>query len=144
MKPQHLEVAGLREDGKQAIMSKRRENRTLLFLTLSYRGLPAGEAATLPSFLWMSSSKKSSCWCKGIDWHSQLHLQIHFVFSVSFLTLYRIPKHWQMQNINMDSSAQFSQVFYTDGINMQAEFDIKIHSWGISVGDLDYTWSTIS
>lgn len=144
MKPQHLEVAGLKEDGKQAIMSKRRENRTQLFLTLSYGALPAGEAATLPSFLWMSSSKKSSRWYRGVDWNSQLHLQIHFVFSVSFLTLYRIPKHWQMQNINIDSSAQFSQGFYTGGIDMQAEFAIKIHYWGISVGDLDYTRSTIS
>lgn len=36
MKPQHLEVAGLREDGKQAIKSKTGKNRKLLFLTLSY------------------------------------------------------------------------------------------------------------
>lgn len=49
-----------------------------------------------------------------------------------------------MQDINMDSSAQFSQVFYPGGINKQAEFSIKIHYWVIPVGDLDYTWSTIS
>lgn len=112
MKPQGLEMAGLRKDGKEAIKSKTRENRNLIFLTLSLEGgLPAAEAGTLPTSMWMSNSKKSSRWHRWVDWNSQLHFQIHFIFSVSFLTLYRIPKHWQMQTINMDSLEQFSQSF---------------------------------
>lgn len=103
MKSQDLEMAGLREDGKEATKSKTRENRNLIFLTLSLGGLPAGEAGTLPTSMWMSNSKKSSCWHRWVDWNSQLHFQIRFVLSVSFLKLYRIPKHWQMQTTNMDS-----------------------------------------
>lgn len=38
MKPQGLEMAGLRKDGKEAIKSKTRENRNLIFLTLSLEG----------------------------------------------------------------------------------------------------------
>lgn len=49
MKPQDLEMAGLREDGKEAIKSKTRENRNLIFLILNLGDLPAVETGTLPT-----------------------------------------------------------------------------------------------